>query len=121
MKQKVTTWDVQEHIQDLLKEYPATKEYYNWVAERLNCRVNEIVGLAVHPDFEETDEEGWNVESFFSSGTCIKHLFNHKNVYVTGFTFGDVEELQVGSDLFISEVNASPYFVYANPRSIEEI
>ena len=39
MKQKVVTWDIQEHIQDLMKEYPATKEYFAWVAELLNCSI----------------------------------------------------------------------------------
>lgn len=121
MKQKVATWDVQEHIQDLIKEYPATKEYYAWIAERLNCSISEIAGLAVHPKNESADEEGWHMESFFDPSVRIKHLFTHKDKHVDGFSFGEVEEIQVGHDLFITEVNASPYFVYANPRTIEVI
>lgn len=121
MKQKVVTCNIQEHIQDLMKEYPATQEYFAWVAERLNCSINEIEGLAVRPEFQETDEEGWNIESFFEPNTSIKHLFTYNNKYVDGFFFGDVEEIQVGHDLFITEVNASPYFVYANPNTIEVI
>ena len=119
MNKKVVTWNVQEHIKDLMKEYPATQEYFAWVAERLNCSINEIEGLAVRPEFQETDEEGWNIESFCEPGTRIRHLFTHKNKHVDGFTFGDVEEIQVGYDLFITEVNASPYYVYANPNTIE--
>lgn len=121
MKQKVATWDIQEHIQELIKEYPSTKKHFQWIADRLNCKIKDIVGLAVHPDNEKTDEEGWSVESFFAPGTRIKHLFNHKDVHTEEFSFGNVEELQVGADLFISEVNASPFFVYANPHSIEKI
>ena len=119
MKQKVVTWDIQEHIQDLMKEYPATKEYFDWVAERLNCSINKIKGLAVRPEFQETDEEGWNIESFFEPGTRIRRLSTYANKHVDGFAFGEVEEIQVGNDLFIAEVNACPYIIYANPNTIE--
>ena len=119
MKQKVVTWDIQEHIQDLMKEYPVTKEYFAWVAERLNCSINEIEGLSVRPEFQKIDKEGWNIESFFETGTSIRRLFTHVNKFADGFAFGDVEEIQVGNDLFIAEVNASPYIVYANPNTIE--
>ena len=119
MKQKVVTWDIQEHIQDLMKEYPATKEYFAWVAERLNCSVDKIEGLAVRPEFQETDEEGWNIESFFEPGTRIRRLSKYANKHVDGFAFGEVEEIQVGNDLFIAEVNACPYIIYANPNTIE--
>ena len=119
MKQKVVTWDIQEHIQHLMKDYPVTKEYFAWVAERLNCSINKIEGLAVRPEFQETDEEGWNIESFFEPGTRIRRLSKYANKHVDGFAFGEVEEIQVGNDLFIAEVNACPYIIYANPNTIE--
>lgn len=119
MKQKVVAWNIQQYIQDLMKDYPDTRKYFAWIAERLNCSIDEIEGLAVRPEFQEADEEGWNIESFFEPGTSIKRLFMHKNQQTDNFSFGLVEEIQVGDDLFITEVNASPYLVYANPNTIE--
>ena len=46
-------------------------------------------------------------------------FFQKEAEHVDGFAIGDVEEIQVGHDLFITEVNASPYCVYANPNTIE--
>ena len=62
---------------NVMSGYPL--KYVKWVAEQLNCKKSDLRLLAVHPDFEEHDEEGWRIESFFPAKTEINREVIHSD------------------------------------------
>ena len=51
-------------------------EYFRFVAEKLDCCIDDLCYLDVHPDYVEIDEEGWNIGSFFQRVQyLLKELF----------------------------------------------
>ena len=60
------------YIQEKLDEYPSLKRYYDEVASRLKCKIEDIVLL--EPNDEE-DEEGWKIPSFFKGYKSIFSSF----------------------------------------------
>ena len=110
----------QEITQDLL---PYPSEYVEWIAKQLNCKKSDLCLLAVHPDFEESDEEGWNIESFFPAKTEIKQEIIHsdirkKTLHFENFAIGEVLKIQVNNKMFIADYNASPCAVWANKANL---
>lgn len=106
---------------DYLLIWPS--EYIEWITEQLNCEKSDLCLLAVHPDFEESDEEGWNIESFFPANTEIKqeiiHSDDRKVVFdFADFAIGEVLKIQVNDKVFIADYNASPCTVWANKTNL---
>lgn len=117
---KLSIWqEGQDDIQEKLREYPSLQEYYNMVAKELGCKVEDIVCLAVHPDNEMSDEEGWQVESFFPIGVDLQTEIIDDDYHTDDFAVGRVIRLKHDVIVFVAETNASPWFVYANPKGIE--
>lgn len=110
---KLNIWkEGQDDIQEKLREYPSLQKYYDMVAKELGCKVEEITCLDVHPDNERSDEEGWQVESFFPRGI-------DDDYHTSDFSIGSVIRLKQDGVVFVAETNASPWIVYANPNNIE--
>ena len=106
---------------DYLLFYPS--EYIRWIAEQLNCEKSDLCLLAVHPDFEENDEEGWNIESFFPAKIEIKQEIVHsdfrkKMFHFGNFAIGEVLKIQANDKVFIADYNASPCVVWANKANL---
>lgn len=102
---------------DYMSCYPT--EYIEWVAKQLNCDKSDLRLLAVHPDFEEDDEEGWDIKSFFPAKTEINreviHSDNEKEtLYLENFAIGVVLKLQVNDKNLIADYNASPCTLWIN-------
>lgn len=98
-------------------------EYVKWVAEQLNCKKSDLRLLAVHPDFEEHDEEGWYVESFFPAKTEISREVIHSDgeketLHLEMFAIGEVLKLQVNGKTLIVDYNASPCTVWINKADL---
>lgn len=99
-----------DDFEEMLKSFPFTERYKSLIEKELNCSWEEVVCLDVHPDNEKSDEEGWNIDSFFPRGVQL---------HTEDFTFGQVIRLKQGDVVFIADENASPWTVYANPKTIE--
>lgn len=119
---KLNIWkEGQDDIQEKLREYPSLQKYYDMVAKELGCRVEEITCLAVHPDNERSDEEGWQVESFFPRGVDPQTEIIDDDYNTSDFAVGSVICLKQDGVVFVAETNASPWIVYANPNIIEQL
>lgn len=106
---------------DYLFCYPLV--YIEWIAEQLNCKKSDLCLLAVHPDFEESDVVGWNIESFFPANTEIKQETIHSDdkkvfFHFENFAIGEVLKIQVNDKVFIADYNASPCTVWANKANL---
>lgn len=110
-------------IQDLIKEVPSTKNYFIKVAEELGCEIKDLIRLLVHPDYENYDEEGWQLGSFFPAGARMKEeVINEElGLELDDFLIGRVSRLFVGGKKFIAETNASPFIIYASNKNIVTI
>ena len=107
----------QEYIKEALEYCPAAKKFYAFVAEQLDCKIEELAFLSVHPDFECYDDEGWNVKSFFPKGSEIKVTHISYNYQVGEYAIGDVVEVIYESEKFIGESDASPWGFWAKYES----
>lgn len=117
---KLNIWkEGQDDIQDKLREYLSLQNYYNMVAKELGCKVEEIVCIAVHPDNEMSDEEGWQLESFFPRGVDLETKIIDDDYHTSDFSIGSVVRLEHDGVVFVAETNASPWIVYSNPSKIE--
>lgn len=106
---------------DVMSCYPM--EYVKWVAEQLNCKKSDLRLLAVHPDFEESDKDGWNIESFFPAKTEIKlNVINsddEKEIpHFEMFNIGNVLKLQVNNKTLIADYNDSPCIIWINKADL---
>jgi len=104
----------QEDIRSTIDSYPDTKSYYEFVASKLGCSIEDLSLLNVLPEFAAVDEEGWNIESFFPTCSDIKITKISDNYCVDGFTFGEVYEVLYDGETFIADCSASPFSVWAN-------
>lgn len=117
---KLNIWqEGQDDIQEKLREYPSLQKYYDMVAKELGCKVEEITCLDVHPDNERSDEEGWQVRSFFPRGIDPQTEIIDYDYHTSDFSIGGVIRLKQDGVVFVAETNASPWTVYANPNNIE--
>ena len=118
MKLKINK-SAKEGFEEMLKVFPFTERYKSLIEKELNCPWKEVVCLDVHPDNEKSDEEGWNIDSFFPRGVQPHTELISKDYHTEDFTFGQVIRLKQGDVVFIADENASPWTVYANPKTIE--
>lgn len=114
--------DSKEIIEDMLKD-SGTREYIQWVAEQLNCSTDDLLYLEVHPDFQEEDEEGWNIESFFPRGTEIKKTLIHfdgtlETIDLPNFSIGVVYKVEVNGKVLYADFNASPVGMIINEKDL---
>lgn len=111
----------QEIINDLLKDYPSLRAYFEEVAYHLSCRVRDLRILDVHPDFEEQDEEGWEIKCFFPEGAKIEnHRVLYENYHTSDFSIGEVSKIISEGKTYIVEQNASPLTVYTKVQRNEK-
>ena len=89
--------------------------------DELGCKVEEITCLAIHPDNERSDEEGWQVESFFPRGIDPQTEIIDDDYHTSDFSVGSVIRLKQDGVVFVAETNVSPWIVYANPNIIEQL
>lgn len=101
---------------ELEKDYPSLKSYHELISNEVGCPWEEVVCLDVHPDNAIGDEEGWQIEAFFPRG--IDPETSMINEYQRFFCwFGSTFEHDGAT--FVAETNASPWTIYANPKTIE--
>ncbi len=119
-------------IEELLELHPAEQKYIEWVAKRLDC---SIADLRLLESLDPDDEEGDNLKSFFpaelelqdydwseqlvhSDGNQNKQI---KELQFSGWSIGDVYELQFFGKKIIADQNASPFGVYMKNEDISYI
>lgn len=115
-KQKLNT--ASQEIADIISKYPSVQIYYDMVAKELGCKVEEIAYLSVHPDWKETDEEGWRYKSFFPKDSTLEVTMIHPNYSTSDFCIGTVVRIIYNGTTFIAERNNSPCIIYANPKNV---
>lgn len=109
---------------DYMSVYPL--EYIRWVAKQLNCKKGqELRLLLVHPDFQEHDEEGWRIESFFPAKTEINQEVIHSDmdenlqaIHLENFAIGEILKLQINGKTLIADYNVSPFSVWINEEDL---
>lgn len=116
----------QDCINETLSNYPNTKSYYDYVARTLGCEISQLALLLVNPSFNDTDEEGWNIESFFPVRSHIEVTVITTNYncppdgQCNGFTFGEVLQVVFDDEKFVADHNASPFGVWAKYEEVEQ-
>ena len=103
----------QDYIKEMMEFEPNIKQYHDFLAKSLDCKIEEIALLHVVPEFEEVDEEGWDLAYFFPEGAKIDVKVLYTNYSVPGLSIGEILEVTYNGEKFIAECNASPYGVYA--------
>ena len=107
---------INELSDEFISEFMITEmsEYLKFIAEKLDCNIDELCYLDVHPDFEELDEEGWNIGSFFPKGTSfgVGTIHDEDNgkiaIEIPNFSVGVIKEVVVNNKVFYADYNASP-------------
>lgn len=118
---------VNESSREIIDEIIQTpeKEYIEWVADTLNCRIDNLVILeSLNPD----DEEGDYLSSFFPANSKLHEMVIHDDLgekqipaliyddFSIGVVFiGDYKGIQ-----FIASQNASPFAIYVNQKDLEQ-
>lgn len=118
MKLKINK-SAKDDFEEMLKSFPFTERYKILIEKELNCPWEEVVCLGVHPDNEKSDEEGWNIDSFFPNGIQPHTELISDDYRIENFAFGQVIRLKQGNASFVADEDASPWTVYANPKQIE--
>lgn len=107
---------INEFSDDIISEEMTTEmgEYIKFIAEKLDCTIDELCYLDVHPDFEKSDEEGWNINSFFPKGTelSVETLHDEMDgkiaIEIPNFSVGVIKKVVVNGKVFYADYNASP-------------
>ena len=107
---------INESSDNIISEFMTMEmsEYLKFIAEKLDCAIDELCYLDVHPDFEELDEEGWNINSFFPKGTqlAVGTLHDEINgkiaIEIPNFSIGVIKEVVANGKVFYADYNASP-------------
>lgn len=107
---------INEFSDDIISEELMTEmgEYVKFIAEKLDCDIDELCYLDVHPDFEKSDEEGWNINSFFPKGTKLSVETLHDEmdgkiaIEIPNFSIGVIKKVVVNGKVFYADYNASP-------------
>ena len=100
-------------IKETIAFNPSNKNYYDYVANRLGCSVDQLALLLVNPSFMDSDEEGWTIESFFPVRSHIEVTVSTTDYTTDGFTFGEVVQVVYNGEKFMADHNASPFGVWA--------
>lgn len=103
----------QGEVKEIMESYPSTIDYYSFVASKLGCEIKDLSLLNVLPEFEDEDEEGWEIKSFFPRDAKLDITKISDNYHVFGFTFGEVFEVVYNGETFIAESSASPFLIWA--------
>ena len=82
------------------------------VAGKLNCNIEDLALIEVNSDFQEVDDEGWRIKSFFPKNALIKIKIISDSYEVDDISFGEVIEITYGDEKFIGESDASPWGVW---------
>ena len=120
MKLKINK-SAKDDFDEMLKSFPFTERYKSLIEKELNCPWEEVVLLDVHPDNVKSDEEGWNIDSFFPRGVQPHTELISEDYTVEGFAMGRVVRLVADGATFVADQNASPWTVYANPKQFERL
>lgn len=107
-----------QEIADIISHYPSTQIYYDMVSRELGCKVKEITHLSVHPDWKETDEEGWQYNSFFPKDSTLEVTMIYNNYFTSDFCIGTIVRIVYNGKTFIAERNNSPCIIYANTKNV---
>ena len=87
--------DLTDFMNELIKEYPSTVQFFDMIGEILGCNKDELRVINVHPDYEKTDEEGWEIKSFFpktdANNFNVENL--HSGYHTSDFYFGDIYKI----------------------------
>lgn len=120
MKLKVNR-DSREIIEGII--HPAEKEYIAWVADTLNCEIEDLVLLdSLNPE----DEEGDYLSSFFPANSKLQEILIHDDLgekqipalMFDDFSVGVVFAGNYKGIPFIADQNASPFAVYVNQQNL---
>lgn len=111
--------EAKKFADELEKEYPSLKSYHDLISKEVGCTWEDVVCLAVHPDHEKCDEEGWQIEAFFPRGVDPETSMINDDYNTKDFSVGSVVRLKHDGATFVAETNASPCTIYANPKTIE--
>ena len=107
---------INEFSDDIISEELMTEmgEYIKFIAEKLDCDIDGLCYLDVHPDFEKSDEEGWNINSFFPKGTKLSVETLHDEmdgkiaIEIPNFSIGVIKKVVVNGKVFYADYNSSP-------------
>ena len=107
---------INEESDSIISEWMMTemREYFRFIADKLDCEIDDLCYLDVHPDFIELDEEGWNIGSFFPKGTTFgigtihDEMVGKIAVEIPNFSIGVIKEIVVNGKVFYADYNASP-------------
>lgn len=102
----------QDWIKETIDYSPSARKFYEMVAGKLNCNIEDLALIEVNSDFQEVDEEGWCIKSFFPTNALIKIKIINEDCVVDDFAFGEVIEITYGDEKFIGESDASPWGVW---------
>lgn len=118
-KNLIITPEYKEAAEDLVKEYPSVKEYFDGlVCKEIGCSFEEMVCIGVLPEHELDDEEGWEIKSFFPQGAHLEITTLDENYSTKDFSIGLVQKVVYEDCVFVAETNASPYIIYTNPKNL---
>ncbi len=118
-KNIIITPEYKESLEDLVKEYPSVKEYFDGlVCKEIGCSFEEMVCIGVLPEHELDDEEGWEIKSFFPQGAHLEITTLDENYSTKDFSIGFVQKVVYEDCVFVAETNASPYIIYTNPKNL---
>jgi len=118
-KNLIITPEYKEAAEDLVKEYPSVKEYFDGlVCKEIGCSFEEMVCIGVLPEHELDDEEGWEIKSFFPQGAHLEITTLDENYSTKDFSIGLVQKVVHEDCVFVAETNASPYIIYTNPKNL---
>ena len=121
MKLKIDENGNKRYINEMLIEYPNLQDYFDMISKELACPWEEVVLIVVHPDNAKSDEEGWNIDSFFPRGIQPHTELISDDYSVENFAIGKVVRLMHDNTKFIADQDASPWTVYGNPKQFEKI
>jgi len=111
----------QECLHETIQFDESTRDYYKFVADCLGCGIDELGLVQVHCDFADTDEEGWEIDSFFPAGCDKQVRVLCANFETPSFNIGEVLEIIYNGEKFIADHNASPFGVWAKIEDNDEI
>ena len=102
----------QDWIKEMVDYSPSARKFYEMVAGKLNCNIEDLALIEVNSDFQEVDDEGWRIKSFFPTNALIKIKIISEDYAVDDFAVGEVIEITYGDEKFIGESDASPWGVW---------
>ena len=104
-------------IERCRKERRELIEYHKWIADKMNCKLEDLVMLDTQPQFQKDDKQGWILQFFFPKGIEYKAklIKERLNLCWEGcrFTIPRIYEVVVNNVTYIADTYMSPYRVLA--------